>query len=1165
MNNSPYLIVGMHRSGTSLLARMLEQLGFDLGADPLPADSGNPDGYHEDQPVVSLNRQLLQAAVPHQQPAWPDWGWSSSGIFRPDAAAEAIRPKAAAYLAQRSRSAGDQLWGWKDPRTTLLLPFWQSLSTGARVIGIYRQPWDVAAALARVRPPVFLAHPDWCLPIWEHYNRRLLEVASHWPERSLLLNSQALAEDPQQLPTLLKQRWNLTLPDVDLRPLVRNDRLVSLPPGDPLETLHRAVFPETCAVFDALQQQADLPLPVTGHCGQTSLRLNRSTDAPTPSPPRLAVIVPTYNQGDLLLEAIASVERHSAPLPAEQLELQIIDDGSSDPRSRLILQRVHELGYRVLHQINRGLSAARNAGLGATSAPVVLPLDDDNHLLAGYFSHGLPLIEQHPELAAVYGDSQHFGLVEELFRPGVPKINDLWCTNRIDACALIRRDWIETCGGYDELLSPLADWDLWLGIVRRGGRLGYLAEPCFSYRHRPGSMLKSHSADKQQHEDLKTMIQRKHPLPATANSPDQTSLKVHLFTQIYASKDKEKLDRLIQCLEYNLAVDVVSKITVLNEGVPITSNNERINVKRIYSRASFSDIFLAINEYTDPNATHIAIANGDIMLSSDISRLLPKITVDSTVAALTRHELDGILKSNPFESQDTWIFKKHSFHSRVTDGSHINLGIAGCEHLLAATLYFNGYNIWNPSADCKTIHNDPNPSNAYTDRLYGCYLLLPTCKVDDVESKQPEYQFMHRRSTSFIGTRAKAQAINTPPRKESILVAITNYDFNQNAEALKGFFEKHFPTILIDSSSPTKPQRADIVIPNNYYPGLWNRATQEALEGGYQWLLFIASDVQVLGANMLIHCIREVTARNDIAVWTPSLRRDSRFYYQSCAHHATSGMRQCAVAEGFCFLAKTTALNQVYPVPQQIRYGWGIDRALSFCAQSIGLVVVDDRVQIFHPQSKVDHSIDLNAADAEGMKYVSSFKFSPPIHHKAEQLESLAKSGRPTPSIDEQRSLDLGCGGHPNNVFNATHLWGIDLQNSSKRTNIKVSDLAVESIPFDDCYFDYVTAFDFIEHIPRVIYCPQRRFAFVELMNEIFRVLKPGALFLSLTPAFPRPEAFSDPTHVNFITDKTFLSYFCEPLLWGKMYGFSGKFILESQIPKDDGKLMTLLRAHKEP
>ncbi|CAK6701811.1 hypothetical protein IFHNHDMJ_03233 [Synechococcus sp. CBW1107] len=659
------------------------------------------------------------------------------------------------------------------------------------------------------------------------------------------------------------------------------------------------------------------------------------------------------------------------------------------------------------------------------------------------------------------------------------------------------------------------------------------------------------------------MIQRTNPLTATANSPDQHRPKVHLFTQIYASKDKDRLERLIQCLEHNLAVDAVSKITVLSEGVPITSENERINVKKIYSRASFADFFLAINEESDSDATHVAIANGDIMLSSDISTLLSRITLDSTVVALTRYELDERLKLKPFESQDTWIFKKHSFHCRVTDRSHIPLGIAGCEHLLAATLYFNGYNIWNPSLDCKTVHNDPNPSNAYTDRLYGCYLLLPACEVDDIESEQPAYQFMHRRSTSFIGSTAKAQAINSPPRKESILVAITNYDFNQNAEALKGFFEKHFPTILIDSSSPTKPESADIVIPNNYYPGLWNRATQEALEGGYQWLLFIASDVQVLDANMLVHCIREVTERDDIAVWTPSMRRDSRFYYQSCAHQPTSGMRQCAVAEGFCFLAKTTALNQVYPVSQQIRYGWGIDRALSFCAQSIGHVVVDDRVQIFHPQSKENHSIDLKAADAEGMNYVRSFEFPPPTHHKAEQLESLAKSGRPTPSIDEQLSLDLGCGGYPNNAFKATHLWGIDLQNSSKRNNIKVADLAVEPIPFDDCYFDYVTAFDFIEHIPRVIYCPQRRFPFVELMNEIFRVLKPGGLFLSLTPAFPRPEAFSDPTHVNFITEKTFLNYFCEPQLWGKMYGFGGRFSLEGQSLKDEGKLLTLLRAKK--
>jgi SAM-dependent methyltransferase len=157
--------------------------------------------------------------------------------------------------------------------------------------------------------------------------------------------------------------------------------------------------------------------------------------------------------------------------------------------------------------------------------------------------------------------------------------------------------------------------------------------------------------------------------------------------------------------------------------------------------------------------------------------------------------------------------------------------------------------------------------------------------------------------------------------------------------------------------------------------------------------------------------------------------------------------------------------------------------------------------------------------------------------------------------IKTMKALDIGCGKHPYNIFNASELHGIDLHDPEKDPqffirnwqNIKLEqklesykrcDLAIENIPHTDYCFDVVTAIDVIEHIPRVIYCPQQRFAFVELMNEIWRVLKPGGLFFACTPFYPHPEAFSDPTHVNYVTANTFQEYFSEP----GQYGFKGKF-----------------------
>jgi SAM-dependent methyltransferase len=144
------------------------------------------------------------------------------------------------------------------------------------------------------------------------------------------------------------------------------------------------------------------------------------------------------------------------------------------------------------------------------------------------------------------------------------------------------------------------------------------------------------------------------------------------------------------------------------------------------------------------------------------------------------------------------------------------------------------------------------------------------------------------------------------------------------------------------------------------------------------------------------------------------------------------------------------------------------------------------------------------------------------------------------------KSLDLGCGAQPKNTFNADEVFGIDVKEIPHSRVMKV-DLAVEPIPFEDDLFDFVTAYDFLEHIPRVIYAPERRNSFIEVMNEIYRVLKVGGIFLSSTPAFPQGAAFRDPTHVNIITEETFPLYFDNVNRWGTAYGFHGGFKILSQ------------------
>ncbi len=140
-------------------------------------------------------------------------------------------------------------------------------------------------------------------------------------------------------------------------------------------------------------------------------------------------------------------------------------------------------------------------------------------------------------------------------------------------------------------------------------------------------------------------------------------------------------------------------------------------------------------------------------------------------------------------------------------------------------------------------------------------------------------------------------------------------------------------------------------------------------------------------------------------------------------------------------------------------------------------------------------------------------------------------------------SLDLGSGPKPKNPFGAQTICGADLR-SSEINNVVYADLAGGKLPFDDNFFDFVTAYDLLEHIQRVLSINgEVKFPFIQLMNEIFRVLKPGGILFNIQPCYPFKEAFQDPTHVNIMTEDTIYFYFCEPS-WARIYGFEGSFIM---------------------
>ena len=497
LEKSPVVVAGMHRSGTSLVASIVSALGIAMGDQLLADDRNNPRGYFEDLDFLELDRRMLVEATLPDDGGHRDWGWTESERLDRDRFQE-FREPAQALVAGRAGSEGR--WGWKDPRTTLLLDFWDPLLGEPVYVFAYRFPWEVADSMQRLGADVFLRHPDYAYRIWSFYNRHLLDFHRLHRDRSLLLSADALVRHPERLCELLAERLGLEASAAVVQEAVDGELFQRLADDDPLVSLAAATHPESAALLAELDAAADLPADGLWEAGP--LAPARLTGA---AGPRLAVVIPCFNHGEFLVEAVASVER-SVPEP---YELIIVNDGSSESRTLEVLDVLRRAGYRIVDQQNSGLGTARNHGIEEAHAPYILPLDADNRLRPGFIEPALQVLDTLPEVGVVYGDRHDFGLRNGTVDVPPFERDTLLPFNYIDACALLRKEVWKACGGYDLTMPAWEDWDFWIGAAERGWQFHHLPGEAFDYRVRPNSMVAA-MTDESLRRRLYTYIISKH-------------------------------------------------------------------------------------------------------------------------------------------------------------------------------------------------------------------------------------------------------------------------------------------------------------------------------------------------------------------------------------------------------------------------------------------------------------------------------------------------------------------------------------------------------------------------------------------------------------------------------------------------------------------------------
>jgi glycosyltransferase involved in cell wall biosynthesis len=209
--------------------------------------------------------------------------------------------------------------------------------------------------------------------------------------------------------------------------------------------------------------------------------------------PLVSVIVPAYNVTAFIGDALNSVLAQNF----KDYEIIVVNDGSPDTEAleRTLAPYMSRIVY--LKQENRGVSAARNTAIAAARGSLLAFLDGDDVWLPNYLEVQVALITADPTIDVLYPNVLMFGGSSEdgeEFMTICPSKGEVTFERlllqecNVSNCSIARRETLVRAGLFDESLRSVEDFDLWLRVVKMGGRITYHDKVLARYRRRSGSL-----------------------------------------------------------------------------------------------------------------------------------------------------------------------------------------------------------------------------------------------------------------------------------------------------------------------------------------------------------------------------------------------------------------------------------------------------------------------------------------------------------------------------------------------------------------------------------------------------------------------------------------------------------------------------------------------------
>ncbi|MBD2091920.1 glycosyltransferase [Microcoleus sp. FACHB-1515] len=200
-------------------------------------------------------------------------------------------------------------------------------------------------------------------------------------------------------------------------------------------------------------------------------------------PPRVSVVIPSYNCAAYIVEAIESVLNQTY----ESVEAIVVDDGSTDNTRELL--EPYAARIRYVYQENRGVASARNRAIHLARGELIALLDADDYFLLDKLVHQVAVFDAQPQVGLVNSgfrivDSDGVARAEMKWWYITPLSIENWFLHKpvLPSAMMFRREWLVRVGGFDPRFPPAEDVDITLRVVLAGCQSAWLPEITVCYR-----------------------------------------------------------------------------------------------------------------------------------------------------------------------------------------------------------------------------------------------------------------------------------------------------------------------------------------------------------------------------------------------------------------------------------------------------------------------------------------------------------------------------------------------------------------------------------------------------------------------------------------------------------------------------------------------------------